>query len=75
MRIPDIDSEAELSRNIREFQIRLINRKYGHLAVRFAKLFFRNDLTREKLKLLEPFFIVLRGLERIVNSGIANWRA
>lgn len=63
----DTDSEDILSKRMLDFQCRLIDRKYGSLAVRFVRCISREDLTREKLKWMKPFLVMLRAIEKVID--------
>ena len=63
----DTAAEDILSKKMLDFQCRFIDRKYGSLAVRFVRCVSREDLTREKLKWMKPFLVMLRAIEKFID--------
>ena len=57
-------ADYELSRKLLDFQFRLIEKRYGRLAVQFAKTFVRGELNKERLVWIEVFFIILYKTEK-----------
>jgi len=60
--------DRELAKKLLDLQFRLIAKRYGRLAVQFAKFFIRDALTKERLAWIAVFFVILHGVAETVDS-------
>ena len=57
----------ELEKKLLDFQFRLIEKRYGRLAVKFARFFSRGELTKERLAWIEVFLIIFHSVEMTID--------